>query len=87
MPVAAAAILAESVMVGSPAEDQAHTQGGEVHQTWKGDDQVVHGVNNTAAIELEGSLYQVSGTGCKAKLTRTPSASELFKTNIMFGRM
>ena len=50
------------------------TDSGEVHQAWEGDDPVVHGVDNIAAIELRGPL-NTQMTNFETELAKRPSAS------------
>jgi hypothetical protein len=63
-----------------------HTERREVHQAWACNDPTVHGINDVTAIKLEKQpKSDTREPELDGENTKTPSASQLFKRNIMFG--
>ena len=67
---------------------RVRTHRGEEHEAGEGDDPEVHGVDNVTTIELEEQ--PALGAWMReldAKVTKRPSASQLFKRNMRLGTM
>ena len=76
IPIAASVMLIGDVAV-SLRRTRARTQRGEIHQAREGDNPMVHGIDNIAAIELE--VQPTLGTWTtrlSIGLTKRPSASQ-----------
>ena len=51
-PIPEAVVVASDERRRRLPETKARTHRGEVHQTWEGNEPVVHGISNIAAVEL-----------------------------------
>ena len=71
IPIAVPTLLAKSLR-----KAQVRTKRSNIHQTWKGDDPVVHGINDITTVELEERVASVTQPNeARAILTKRPSAS------------
>ena len=66
---------------------RVRTYGGEVHEGWEGDDPAGLGIYNMATIELEKQLMPNTRGTELYRVTKRPSASQLFRRIVSVGVM
>ena len=87
IPIAALTMMLAQSVTGLWRNQILRTHRGEIDETGKDDDPDVHGVDNVTTIELEEQRTLDPIIKREAKLTKRPSASQLFKRNMRLGIM
>lgn len=78
------AVLTE--LAGKSQKPPVRTTSGKVHQGWKGDNPIVHGIDNVATIKLDDERTLGARTAAiVVEHTKRPSDSHWFKSKATLG--